>query len=186
MLSALKFGLRLVFHGLAGISLILCVTSIMLWGRSYYRGETLHWFGDGRELNLASRRGQVDCYKVWASNLRTTPTKFTYFVDPADRGFEGRVIVLKRSSEMQSFGPYLGFAFFREYPSYAELFVEIIAPWWFLTLVTVVMPCIWVRRWRKLLRAVQPGCCASCGYDLRATPKRCPECGTIPVGAGVS
>jgi hypothetical protein len=49
-----------------------------------------------------------------------------------------------------------------------------------LLLLGLVIPaCKVLGRFRRR-RNRDDGCCLVCGYDLRATPDRCPECGAVP------
>ena len=46
--------------------------------------------------------------------------------------------------------------------------------------VSLLAPALWLRHWVKERRLARSGrYCRQCGYDLRATPDRCPECGLV-------
>jgi hypothetical protein len=53
-------------------------------------------------------------------------------------------------------------------------------PEWAAVLMWLPLLIFCLRRLKKR-RDIRKGLCGSCGYDLRATPNRCPECGAIPV-----
>ena len=59
-------------------------------------------------------------------------------------------------------------------------------PYWLPTALTLMPPFLWlgsagVRRRRERRRL---NLCERCGYDLRASPGRCPECGTVAAAGG--
>lgn len=59
---------------------------------------------------------------------------------------------------------------------------QVTAPHWFLALAFAALPVWWGFRRTKALRLARRssrGLCPSCGYDLRASAERCPECGVV-------
>jgi hypothetical protein len=53
-------------------------------------------------------------------------------------------------------------------------------PLWLPLALFTPAPVIWMVAWHKRRGRRKYGLCIHCGYDLRATPGRCPECGAIP------
>jgi len=53
-----------------------------------------------------------------------------------------------------------------------------VAPVWPAAVALAVLPVIRMLRTGRRRRRARSGCCPTCGYDLRATPEQCPECGS--------
>jgi hypothetical protein len=62
---------------------------------------------------------------------------------------------------------------------------ELACPYWFIVLATAILPVARLAGWRRRARRLRmrPGFCRQCGYDCRATPDRCPECGRVLAAA---
>jgi hypothetical protein len=65
------------------------------------------------------------------------------------------------------------------YAKYSATGWEIALPLWAFALLCAILPG-WVVLHHLPVGQRRVGLCPKCGYDLRATPDRCPECGAVP------
>jgi hypothetical protein len=68
-------------------------------------------------------------------------------------------------------------------PGWSDQSREVVVPFYLLALITSTLPAVRLAQFARD-KARRPrrhqGLCPACGYDLHASPDRCPECGAVP------
>jgi hypothetical protein len=171
--------LRASFRAITFASLILAVAVVALYVRSYFRHDSFQRQGPDFH-GVASVRGHFGA--VWTTGQLDNNGLTLYGVpNPADpkwalESVPADAAFLDRSGAQWSFA---GFSYQRQ-PLMGTRVHVVIAPLWAPLLLFSILPLLEflvLRRRRRRRRRLDQGLCRSCGYDLRATPNRCPECG---------
>lgn len=186
----------------AAVSLAVCVSSMVLWVRSYLKIDHVTWHAyvrdDGAAAVLVRRYWVVSSANggLWVAVDTHTMGPPAYAAHaPGIRamypaGTPPRWVSDRQMTQfdLRSFHPVFGFI--HSQTRYANPIAAVHGhlwrtPYWAVALLAAILPWRWLalaRRWRLAYRK-QNRLCLACGYDLRATPEggqggRCPECGT--------
>jgi hypothetical protein len=180
---------RRLLNVLTALSLLLCVTVCAAWALSYWYYQGVR-YGKGRfAVRVDSQQGlfRIDSTAQWPG-LSFGLAGDHKGLTSADRERGSDYFLRECGSRVGHFGvgrwivPVANFT--RGGPETLTPYTVLVAPHWSLALASAVMPAVWLFRWRRHRERPKAGVCRSCGYDLRATPERCPECGRDATGAG--
>ncbi len=163
----------------AAVSLLLCVATLALWVSSFFAWPRVDYSNHDTSNGVftgwvvASSLGRIGIYRTrsWQRLDGQDRTMWIWYTVPQNP--------LPLRERLGLFGPSFEF---RDQPfggATAMHHWSLHVPYWILLLAFVPLPVVWtVQRRRMKLRRAQSRC-LRCGYDLRATPERCPECGAL-------
>jgi len=180
---------RRLFQIISALSLVLCAATVALWVCSYAATSSILYGGARESLRSLTDRGllQIDLRRFnerQPVNLDGIGFSINDYRRSAVWGraeFDNCV----QASALWRPLPYLGFG---AHPYISDFFYStpvrfswgIFIPLWAVALATAILPLWWGALLHRVRRSDRNHLCRMCGYDLRATPDRCPECGAIP------
>ena len=178
---------RRLFNFASALSLVLCFASCALWIKSYRQPDELHWRryaqGDETIAMIFSAEGRILLRREHSHN-EPVPKRYHRGIDwfhPPSANIECFIGQVKRPN--------------RRAPHYFEAMGLVVAwgplsppeddvvqdaaivPFRLFFCLSFALPLVWTAK-ALSRRRFDHNYCPVCGYDLRATPHRCPECGT--------
>ncbi|MGH7175832.1 MAG: hypothetical protein ACREJC_00500 [Tepidisphaeraceae bacterium] len=182
---------------LLAITTLLLIASIVVWARSYRVADSIVWADwydgggkyDARIIRVDSGRGVIGCsIETLRTGLSPLGADATKRLVPSTDHQWATTSAENFALPRDSFWRKIGFGHVAE--SGAILGIAGTSytrqtrwgAYWSLALLTGAIPAIefmaWLLRKHRSARRITRGLCANCGYDLRASTGRCPECGT--------
>lgn len=189
---------RGLFTGLSVISLLVCLAVGALWVRSHWSCFVLSY-----EFTRPAGEHVTDwCYRAFDTPgrlgfARSTCTHADFSPEelklPNARAIWSFEPFPASDIRGDSFGPnffngctnwwFHGFGLYTVLSSGGNMKVVVI-PYGLLFVLFAILPSFRAQRFRRQYRRKRMGLCLRCGYDLRASTIRCPECGA-PIPAQV-
>jgi hypothetical protein len=185
---------RRLFNLLAAVSLLLALVVVAAWIRSYFDPEVLtrHRQSSGPSVFIATTSSSEGVLALELSRYSWSDASLNLIIglERANSDyweFKADVRHVNRLVDLRRIPVWLRWNTNQPIPDGSMRYDAIFVAYWFPFVLLMIVPVIWANLYnRALIRRLRyrRGLCGYCGYDLRASKERCPECGTaIPAGA---
>lgn len=152
---------------LAICSVVVCIVALGLWVQSYAAPGTVVYSGNQVVFGGRSNRGRLTVGMIDLQSVANDHGLLRAMLDISEQltGFMSGFGYRRLSWESSPL----------ELPGIRIAMV----PHWFVAAIACIPALLWLRATRRHRRRIRGGLCLACGYDLRESRERCPECGTV-------